>query len=1099
MIKRLFFILLTVLVSALIAQSQTGRNTTLTKQKASPTQEPTFFDIQKQFNEKWADKNVINGYYEEDGVKKKAPGWKQFKRWEWYWADRVDPTTGEFPKKSAADVFATRKANGGNSKNAAGNWTNLGPNSSDGGYSGIGRLNCVAFRPGDNNTFYVGSPSGGLWKTVDGGSNWTVLTDQNEVLGVSDAIVIAGATTATDIIYIGTGDRDGGSSWTLGSGRSRDNNGIGVLKSTNGGASWNTTGLTFAASAGVVITRLLMDPNNNSILYAASNNGLYKSTNAGATWVQKNGGGFIDLEFNPANSAILYGSSVFGDILRSVDSGETWSFVFQNYSSGGRRIELAVSPEDASLVYAVQAASDRSLFAILKSTNSGQSFSSVYNSLNLLGWDCDGGDLGVGQGSYDLAIAVDPTNADNIFVGGVNTWKSTDGGANWSIANIWTNVNYPPPACTADEVHADKHCLAFQNGTSTIFECNDGGIYKSNDNGVNWQDLSNGIVISQMYRLGVSQTDNKVMAGLQDNGTKANPSGTWLDVIGGDGMDCMIDYTNSGIQYGEGANGSLRRTTNSWSSSWSITTGLTGTSYWVMPIAIDPTNSATIYAARQDVFRSTNQGTSWTKISNWNSTQLKELAIAPSNSNYIYTTTQSKLYRTTNGGTSWSEITGSLPVGSSSITYISVKDDDPNTVWVSMGQYNADGVYETPNGGTTWTNISTGLPQVPVMCVIQNKQNTTQTELYAATDAGVYLKLGTGGWTLFDTGLPNVVVTELKIAYNTTVPESSILYAATFGRGMWKSEVYSPDNVAPNAEFVADITTPGIGQTVTFTDLSANIPTSWTWTFNPATVTYVGGTSATSQNPQVQFNAAGNYSVQLTATNAHGSDSEVKNNYISVAELLSYCTAEGSTTDEWISGVQLGTINNTGTSGDHYHDYTYLSTDLETSQSYNITVTNGLAYTGDDLGVWIDWNQDGDFDDVGENIVCEIDEDGQGTFNFTVPATATAGSTTMRIRIKYYGSDCGDPCGSTTYGEVEDYRINVYGTSVWLGITTIWNEIQNWSDGKIPGRYHNVTIPTSPVGGHFPVVPSSVNATCYTLTLENGSNIEIDGNMEVIK
>ena len=140
-----------------------------------------------------------------------------------------------------------------------------------------------------------------------------------------------------------------------------------------------------------------------------------------------------------------------------------------------------------------------------------------------------------------------------------------------------------------------------------------------------------------------------------------------------------------------------------------------------------------------------------------------------------------------------------------------------------------------------------------------------------------------------------------------------------------------------------------------------------------------------------------------------------------------YCAASGGC-DEYISNVTFGTISNSS-SCDGYADYTSMSTMVNIGESYDITVTNGNVWSSDDLGVWIDWNQDDDFDDPGENVVCEVDNGGQGTFTITVPADASVGETVMRVRIKYSGSDCGDPCGTTTYGEVEDYGIYVLG---WL-------------------------------------------------------------------
>ncbi len=146
-----------------------------------------------------------------------------------------------------------------------------------------------------------------------------------------------------------------------------------------------------------------------------------------------------------------------------------------------------------------------------------------------------------------------------------------------------------------------------------------------------------------------------------------------------------------------------------------------------------------------------------------------------------------------------------------------------------------------------------------------------------------------------------------------------------------------------------------------------------------------------------------------------------------------YCTASGGG-DEYISGVEFGSINNTGTGADGYADYTAMSTNVDAGNTYQITITNGNVYPTDDLGIWIDWNQDEDFDDAGENPVCESGNGGQGTYDISVPSDASGGQTRMRIRIKWSGSDCGDPCGSTTYGEVEDYSVNV---NSWLQVETM--------------------------------------------------------------
>ncbi len=209
-------------------------------------------------------------------------------------------------------------------------WTNLGTNSSNGGYAGIGRINCIAFHPTDDNTFWVGSPSGGIWKTTDGGANWTILNDGQLVLGVS-AIVIPSDYATSNTIYIATGDRDGGSMGSLSGGQAADNVSIGVLKSTDGGTTWNTTGLSYLKNAGKIIYSLRIHPTNNSILFASTTDSIYKSTDGGTTWAGKTPNVWGDIEFKPGDPSIMYASSLpYGGtyINRSTNSGENWSLFF---------------------------------------------------------------------------------------------------------------------------------------------------------------------------------------------------------------------------------------------------------------------------------------------------------------------------------------------------------------------------------------------------------------------------------------------------------------------------------------------------------------------------------------------------------------------------------------------------------------------------------------------------------------------------------------------------------------------------------------------------------------------------------------------------
>ncbi len=834
----------------------------------------TLQDYQKAFNDYWEPFDLDRGYYYINGEKIKATGWKQFKRWEWYWENRVDEATGLFPNTTAWKVFQQYLKTTAGNRSPEGNWTSMGPSTTSGGYAGLGRLNCVAFHPDDDNTIYVGAAAGGIWKSTDGGDSWVPMGDQNEALGVSDIIVQSAS--GNEIIYLATGDKDASDTYS-----------VGVLKSTDGGANWQTTDLDWQQNQYRLVNRLLQDMNDPNTIWAATSVGLYKTTNGGDNWDQLSSLSFKDIEFQPGSNSTMYGSNSSGDVYRSLDGGQSWGNRVLNTS--GERTELAVSADNPSVVYALISNSSNALYGIYKSTDGGATFSLTYNGVNMLGWNCDGSGSG-GQGWYDLCIASDPFDADVLFIGGVNTWRSQDGGYTWSINTHWSGTC----SGTATTTHADKHALTYQPGTSNLFDCNDGGIYKTTNGGNNWVHLGSGLVTSQAYRIGVAQTvDNDVIIGLQDNGTKSMIYGNWDDVIGGDGMDCMIDWSNELVQYGELYYGSIYRTTNHWNSSTNISNSISGNAAWVTPMIQDLNEPNTIYVGFQDVWKSTNRGNSWTKISNWSGSTLRSLSISKSNSDYIYAATRTTLYRF--NGLSWSNITNSLPTGSASITFISVKANDPNTAWVSMSGFNSLGVYETTDGGTTWTNISTGLPELPVNCVIQNRLNTEEVELYAGTDVGVYVKLGDEDWVPFFDGLPNVNVTELEIYYDEENEENSRIRAATYGRGVWESDLYGLEG-APIANFVADNLIPTIEDTVTFTDLSSNTPDEWDWEFTPNTITYLEGTGATSQNPVVRFDEISNYTVKLTATNDIASDAKTLIDYIHTVDFLSVtATAEPET------------------------------------------------------------------------------------------------------------------------------------------------------------------------------------------------------------
>jgi len=773
--------------------------------KSKSEQELTLFDYQKAFNEYWAPYKVENGkYVDKNGNLQKAYGWKQFKRWEEFWRTRVNAKTGEFPATNTYLEYQKIIDQKGNYK-SGGNWTCLGTNTSPGGYAGIGRINSIAFHPTDTNTFWIGAPAGGLWGTTDAGNTWTVLTDSNGVLGVS-AIGIPSDFDVSQTIYIGTGDRD-----------ASDNYSIGILKSTDAGLNWDTTGLVFSPASKAIVNKIIISPKNDSILFTATTLGFYISTDAANSFTKTTNTSFIDFELCPGSPDTIFSATKGGDIFKSIDGGQNWTQVYD--SPQNARIELAVSADNPAIVYALAAANDNGLYAILKSTDYGENFSIVYNDANLLGWSVNADDAG-GQGWYDLSLATDPNNSDIVYLGGVNTWKSVDGGSSWTISSHWSGDG------GIQAVHADKHYLAYQNNRSTLFECNDGGVYVKYENNNNWTFLANGLTISQIYGLGTAQTvPNETIIGLQDNGTKLDDDGVWSDVLGGDGMLCKIDYTDENIQYGSSYYGYFFRTTDEWENATYISSQFGGTGNWVTPIEIDPLDHNTIYIGYNKLWKSTDMGDNYTSIGNFSS-NLDDIAICPTDNKTIYASTGNSLSVTFDGGETWENISSGLPTASE-ITDIAVKYNDPRTVWVTLGSFDSNNIYVSNDGGQNWTNISDGLPQIPTNCVVQNKLESTFDQIYIGTDFGVYMKNGDSAWVFYNNNLPKVVVSELDIYYNESDPYSSRLRASTYGRGLWETPMNLSGLFAPQvstigvngitsnyAEFTGEITN-DFGSTIT--------------------------------------------------------------------------------------------------------------------------------------------------------------------------------------------------------------------------------------------------------------------------------------------
>ncbi len=707
---------------------------------------------------------------------------KPFERW----AHRMNEITWPSGEMSSdiPNYYLLRKEMSKNSRLAKSaaypQWENLGPSVVPFG-GGNGRLNFIKFRPDSLNVIFVGAPAGGLWKSTDAGQTFTLINDTLPVLGCSDMAIDP---TNTDIMYLATGDRDASDTYS-----------IGVLKSFDGGLTWDTTGLQWSPSDRETIGRLDINPQNPQMIVAATSDGLYKSINGGLTWsrkAQNNSIGFKDVHFKPGDSSIIYLAS--DEVLVSTDAGE--SFSSTNVSGFFNRIELAVTDDDPNYVYALGSQGNTSRFESLwRSTNSGQTWTKRYDNvtgLNLLGGDAGGTD-NRGQGWYDLALAVSPIDKDHVVVGGINVWESTNGGANFGLSSIshWTGSG-------ATYIHADQHDLVFKPNTDHIYAANDGGIFYTTDNGSIWTDLTETLQITQSYRLGISQnTPGFMQAGNQDNGTiRRQIDGSFSQVNGGDGMETIIDHTNDNITYSATQNGNIGRAVGSTYSD--ILNNVNESGYWETPYIMDPFQNNILYAGFNNIYKTSNaddpnpSSIQWVKRNNTSlpsSGKTTQLAIAPWNLDMLMAAKGSSLYLSSDGGVNWSLISGALPnLFITNVQFSPYFNPGTFTAYVTLSGFsNGSKVYKTVDGGQSWQNISAGIPNVPAHCIAIDPTTFTTEELYVGTDVGVFYK--SDNMTEFEpysVGLPNVWVQEMEVQVN-----EGYIYACTYGRGLWKVPLMS--------------------------------------------------------------------------------------------------------------------------------------------------------------------------------------------------------------------------------------------------------------------------------------------------------------------
>ncbi|MCF8379540.1 MAG: T9SS type A sorting domain-containing protein [Bacteroidales bacterium] len=648
-----------------------------------------------------------------------------------------------------------------------------------------GRITDIEMHPDSPNTIYLGASTGGIWKSTNNGSSWEYSFNGVNFISIGD---IAIDPNNENVIYAGTGEANS-SSYSF--------RGDGIYKSVDAGVSWEYSGLEQSAYIG----RIIVDYNNPQKIFAAAcgnlftpdpERGVYRSLDGGSSWENvlfvNDSTSAIDLVQHPTDPNILYAGmwermrglryrNSFGlgtSVWKTTDGGDTWNEMTNGlpYTEDAGRVGLAISQSNPEVLYAYYDM-PFSEVEVYKTINGGDSWSAT-NTGSLTGMNSN-------FGWYFGQVRVNPSDEDNVYIMGVEMFKTNNGGSSWSEAVGWG-------------VHVDHHAMFFDQVNNRILLGNDGGLYQSTNNGGNWSKINN-LPFTQFYAIDIDyQNPERLIGGTQDNNTVITNTGNtddWYPILGGDGMFCLIDYSNPNVIYAEYQWGNLYKSTDGGNNmdyiGWIWSDDRVN---WSAPIAMDPENPNILYFGTYRVWKSLNGGNSWTDVSGDITKGIDQyfhtvttIAISNLNTDIVLAGTGDGLVHiSTNGGGSWTDITDGLP--DRWVTRVACDPFDENTIYTTVSGFRWDEplahVYKSTDQGTTWNSISSDLPGLPVNDIIIDPENPGY--LYVGTDAGVFFTNNGGdNWHSINEGIFGVPVMAMKM-HN----PSRTLVAGTYGVSMYR-------------------------------------------------------------------------------------------------------------------------------------------------------------------------------------------------------------------------------------------------------------------------------------------------------------------------
>ncbi|MES2777897.1 MAG: 3-coathanger stack domain-containing protein [Bacteroidota bacterium] len=706
--------------------------------------------------------------------------------------------TKEANKKLAA---ATNSA-----QTVTGVWGQVFQANSDQQGGGMGRIDDVAFEPGNANVYYIATAGGGLWKTTNNGASFFNVTGSLPASG-GNSVIISHANA--NIVYFFSGR--GLSNQASFSG--------GVYKSTDGGVSWAPTGLFDKVDGTTPLEgyELKMHPTNANIIFAATNQGLFRTQDAGYSWTKVITSPVFDVEFKPNNSSIVYAAQQ-RNVLTSTTGGDSASFIGGNSLFGNNYptsvngfgwMRMAVTPASPDRVFVASSvgsindsvyAADGGTFLVKYTYNSNSETLDI-SSFPAKIEACNQRMFRSGGGRPYSDIYVSQANSLNIIIMGLEAMATSNGGISYVMKSLGCSDGIR-------RVHVDAGKIRENSGN--IYLSTDGGLYRQTENYTTstaaWTDVTGGLEITQSYVHDATPQDaNMYMLANQDNGTHLRTATGYNLFVGGDGTTCAINPNDKNIYYGSVQNGAFfTRYDNG------VYTGIrpgpgcncpdtseyAGSFVWGRAFMQEPANPNYLVAAKTRLYTSLNKGSTWTTkvITGSTTTHYIARVSTTNNGNTIYVVEDGSLrfLRSINYGNDWTNLTVNKRFGGI-ISDIAISPTNHFDIYMSyLGNVDTAKLYRSIDGGASWINLSAGLPNVDIRTIAL--AGDAENGVYVGTDIGVYYRNNSlGRWIDFSNSLPIVFVMNLK--YDAVNQKIS---AATWGRGIWVSDAYNAASCQPS-------------------------------------------------------------------------------------------------------------------------------------------------------------------------------------------------------------------------------------------------------------------------------------------------------------